>query len=175
MSAPRVLERCDELARRSEAEGMITRWYGSRSLLQAADVVAGWMEDAGLAVRRDAVGNVVGRIGGPGREGTFVLGSHIDTVLDAGRYDGPLGVLVAIEAADDVGRDLPFALEVVAFADEEGGRFPLTYLGSRGWAGDLTPDDAELQNGLGERLGDAARAMGGNPDAIGTRSAPRSR
>ena len=172
MSAPRVLERCDELARRSEAEGMITRWYGSRSLLQAADVVAGWMEDAGLAVRRDAVGNVVGRIGGPGREGTFVLGSHIDTVLDAGRYDGPLGVLVAIEAADDVGRDLPFALEVVAFADEEGGRFPLTYLGSRGWAGLLTADDGAVTDSDGTPLADAVRAMGGDPERLGERSAP---
>jgi len=170
MSAVRVLERCDELARLSEESGMITRWYGSRSLVEAADLVAGWMEEAGLAVRRDAVGNVIGRRGDGG--GTFVLASHIDTVRDAGRYDGPLGVLLGIEAADAVGGEPGFALEVVAFADEEGGRFPLTYLGSRGWAGDLTSDDAELQNGLGERLGDAARAMGGNPDAIGTRSAP---
>ena len=61
---------------------------------------------------------MIGRLGdGPG---TFVLGSHIDTVRDAGRYDGPLGVLLAIEAAAAVG-ELPFALEVVSFADEEGG------------------------------------------------------
>jgi len=149
---------------------MITRWYGSRSLVEAADLVAGWMEEAGLAVRRDAVGNVIGRRGDG--EGTFALASHIDTVRDAGRYDGPLGVLLAIEAAAAVGGEPAFALEVVAFADEEGGRFPLTYLGSRGWAGDLTSDDVELQNGLGERLGDAARAMGGDPGAIAARSAP---
>ena len=170
MSAERALQRCDELARLSEEEGMITRWYGSASLLEAADAVAGWMEEAGLAVRRDAVGNVIGRVGdGPG---TFVLGSHVDTVRDAGRYDGPLGVLLAIEAAEAVGGELPYALEVVAFADEEGGRFPLTYLGSRGWAGDLTADDAALTNGLGEKLCDAARALGGDANAIGTRSAP---
>jgi allantoate deiminase len=71
-----------------------------------------------------------------------------------------------------VGAELPFALEVVAFADEEGGRFPLTYLGSRGWSGDLTPQDATVTNALGESLGDAARATGGDPDAFGTRSAP---
>ena len=167
--AKRILERCDELARLSEEQGMIARWYGSPSLVAAADTVAGWMEEAGLAVRRDAVGNVIGR-----REagaGTFVLGSHIDTVCDAGRYDGPLGVLLAIEAAEAAG-ELPFSLEVVAFADEEGGRFPVTYLGSRGWAGLLGPEDAALTNGLGEVLGDAARAMGGDPDAFGTRSAP---
>ena len=170
MTARRILERCDELARFTEEEGMITRWYGSRSLVRAADAVAGWMEQAGLAVRRDAVGNVIGHRGDG--EGTFVLGSHIDTVRDAGRYDGPLGVLLAIEAAEATGGELPFALEVVAFADEEGGRFPLTYLGSRGWAGDLTEHDAALANGLGEVLGDAALAMGGDPDAFGTGSAP---
>jgi allantoate deiminase len=170
VSAGRILARCDELARFTEEEGMITRWYGSPSLLAAADAVAGWMEEAGLAVRRDAVGSVIGRVGeGPG---TFVLGSHVDTVRDAGRYDGPLGVLLGIEAADGVGGELPFALEVVAFADEEGGRFPLTYLGSRGWTGDLEPGDAARANGLGEVLGDAARAMGGDPGAFGTRSAP---
>jgi allantoate deiminase len=170
VSAERVLERCDEFAQLSEEQGMIARWYGSASLLDAADTVTGWMEDAGLTVRRDSVGNVIGRR--EGGEGTFVLGSHIDTVRDAGRYDGPLGVLLAIEAADAVGGELPYALEVVAFADEEGGRFPLSFLGSRGWAGLLTWEDAGITNGLGEKLGDAARAMGGDPDAFGTRSAP---
>jgi allantoate deiminase len=164
------MQRCDALARLSEEPGKITRWYGSRSLVAAADTVAGWMEQAGLAVRRDTVGNVIGRREGAGA-GTFVLGSHIDTVRDAGRYDGPLGVVLAIEAAEAVG-ELPLALEVVAFADEEGGRFPLTYLGSRGWAGLLAADDATVTNGLGESLGDAARTMGGRPDAFGARSAP---
>jgi allantoate deiminase len=169
VSARRILERCDELALLTEEEAMITRWYGSGSLARASDLVAGWMEEAGLEVRRDSVGNVIGRR--EGGAGTFVLGSHVDTVRDAGRYDGPLGVILAIEAVAAAGA-LPFSLEVVAFADEEGGRFPLTYLGSRGWAGLLTPEDATIVNGLGEPLGAAARAMGGEPDAFGTRSAP---
>jgi allantoate deiminase len=171
MSAERILARCDELAGLSEEEGLLTRWYGSRSLVAAADLVAGWMEQAGLAVRRDAVGNVIGRRAGD-REGAFVLGSHIDTVRDAGRYDGPLGVVLAIEVAERMA-DLHYGLEVVAFADEEGGRFPLTYLGSRGWGGLLEPADAEVTNGLGEVLGEAAQAMGGNPDDFGTRFAPK--
>src|SRR5205823_8187488 len=124
-----------------------------RSLVRAADAVARWMEEAGLIVRHDAVGNVIGRAGEGA--GTFVLGSHIDTVRDAGRYDGPLGVLLAIEVAEAVGGELPYALEVVAFADEEGGRLPLSYLGSRGWAGDPEPGDGALSNGLGESPGDA--------------------
>ncbi len=171
MSAARVLQRCDELARFTEETGKITRWYGSRSLVDAADAVAGWMEAAGLAVRRDAVGNVIGRAGDG--EGTFVLGSHIDTVRDAGRYDGPLGVLLAIEAAEATAGELPFALEVVAFADEEGGRFPLTYLGSRAWAGDLEAQDAAITNALGESLGGAAQVMRGDAGAVGTGSAPQ--
>ncbi len=169
MSAGRALERCDELARFTEEEGRITRWYGSRALVRALDAVAGWMEEAGLTVRRDAVGNVIGRIGdGPG---TFVLGSHVDTVRDAGRYDGPLGVLLAIEAAEAAG-ELPFALEVVAFADEEGGRFPLSFLGSRGWAGLLDAGDGAVTDSEGTTLAEAVRAMGGDPAALGTRSAP---
>jgi allantoate deiminase len=170
VSARRVLQRCDELARFTEEDGMITRWYGSPALLRALDSVAEWMEAAGMTVRRDAVGNVIGRIGGG--EGTFVLGSHIDTVRDAGRYDGPLGVLLAIEAAEAAGGELSIVLEVVAFADEEGGRFPLTYLGSRGWAGLLTPEDGALTDSDGATLAEAARAMSGDPESLGTRSAP---
>ena len=170
MTASRVLERCDELARFTEEHGMIMRWYGSEALVRALDAVASWMEAAGLTVRRDAVGNVIGRKGRG--EGTFVLGSHVDTVRDAGRYDGPLGVLLAIEAAEAVGEELPFALEVVAFADEEGGRFPLSFLGSRGWAGDLAPEDARITDSDGTPLGEAIRAVGGDPGALGDRSAP---
>ncbi len=168
MSAGRILARCDELAGFSEEEGLITRWYGSQSLVRAADAVAGWMEEAGLTVRRDAVGNVIGRTGDG--EATFVLASHIDTVRDAGRYDGPLGVILAIEAAGRAG-DLPFALEVVAFADEEGGRFPLTYLGSRGWAGLLSPADGAVTDSDGTPLAEAVEAMGGAPSTLGERSA----
>jgi allantoate deiminase len=170
VSAGRALERCDDLARFTEEEGLITRWYGSRALVQASEAVIGWMEDAGLAVRRDAVGNVIGRLGQG--TGTLVLGSHIDTVRDAGRYDGPLGVLLAIEAAKAVGADVPFALEVVSFADEEGLRFPLTYLGSRGWAGLLSAQDGGLADASGVTLAKAMRAMGGEPEALGARSAP---
>jgi allantoate deiminase len=171
MSGERILARCDELARLSEEEGLLTRWYGSQSLAAAADLVASWMEDAGLEVRRDAVGNVIGRRAGAG-EGTFVLGSHIDTVRDAGGFDGPLGVILAIEAAEAVG-ELPYALEVTAFIDEEGAPFPtITYLGSSAWAGLLSPGDAALTDSEGGTFGDAIRAMGGDPERLGERSAP---
>ncbi|HEX3453166.1 MAG TPA: M20 family metallo-hydrolase [Gaiellaceae bacterium] len=171
MSAERILVRCNELARLSEEEGLLTRWYGSQSLAAAADLVAEWMERAGLEVRRDAVGNVIGRRVGGG-EGTFVLGSHIDTVRDAGRFDGPLGVILAIEAAEAVS-DPRCALEVTAFIDEEGGLFSsVTYLGSSGWAGLLSPDDAALTDSEGGTFGDAILAMGGDPARLAERSAP---
>jgi allantoate deiminase len=170
MSADRVLQRCDELARLSEEDGLLTRWYGSQSLVRAAELVAGWMEEAGLEVRHDVLGNVIGRV--DGGAGTFTLGSHIDTVRDAGKYDGPLGVILAIEAAAATRGGLPFALEVVVFADEEGGRFPITYLGSRGWAGLLSPADGEVPDSDGAPLAGAVRAMGGDAAALGARSAP---
>jgi allantoate deiminase len=89
-SAASVLERCDLLAGISEERGLIFHLYGSRAIQDANDLVAGWMPDAGMSVRSDPIGNVIGRY--EGTEGkTNVLASHLDTVRDAGRYDGPLG------------------------------------------------------------------------------------
>src|SRR5579872_2824423 len=91
--AATVLERCDDLAAFSEEDGRLTRRFATTALWQAGDATRDWMEAAGMAVRRDAIGNLIGRLG-DGR--TLVIGSHLDTVRDAGRYDGALGVLVAI-------------------------------------------------------------------------------
>jgi len=114
-TAAEVLARADELAAISEEDGRLTRGFATPALARAGDLVATWMEDAGLTVRRDAVGNVIGRVGaGP----PLVLGSHIDTVPDAGRYDGPLGVLAALAVVERVAtHGGGNSLEVVAFAD----------------------------------------------------------
>jgi allantoate deiminase len=144
-----VLARCDELAAFSEEPERLTRRFGTPAWRAAGDAVAGWMRAAGMTVRRDAVGNVIGRReGGPG---TLLLGSHLDTVVDAGRYDGALGVLAAIAAVERAG-DLPHAVEVYGFADEEGVRFPTAYLGSGAVAGALP--GVELRDRDGVRLGD---------------------
>ena len=166
--ATTVLERCDALAAFSDDPGRLTRRFATPAWRAAGDAVEGWMREAGMATRRDAIGNVIGRVEAGG-EGTFLLGSHLDTVVDAGRFDGPLGILVAIAAVQrlrDEGREPPFALEVVAFADEEGVRYGTAYLGSAALAGTL--DEAFLQrtdvNAI--TMAEAIMTIGGDPDAL---------
>ncbi|MFI5052678.1 MAG: hydantoinase/carbamoylase family amidase [Acidimicrobiales bacterium] len=126
------------------------------------------MRDAGMSVRRDQLGNLRGRYDGSG-EAALLLGSHLDSVRDAGRYDGPLGVMVAIAAVERLhraDRRLPFGIEVLAFADEEGMRFGSTYLGSRAVAGTLEPHDLERRDADGIAVADAIRSFGGDPERV---------
>jgi allantoate deiminase len=168
--AQRTMARADTLATLTEEPGRITRPYGTPSLVRAADDVSTWMQDAGMTVRADAVGNVIGRWEPTDASaGTLVLGSHIDSVRNAGRYDGPLGVLVAIAAVEqlrarDVG--LTYAVEIVAFVDEEGLRYVTSYLGSRVYTGLFDVVELDEVDGDGVALRDAVRAQGGDPDAI---------
>src|SRR3954449_957045 len=99
--AASVLERCARLGAISEEPGLLVRRYGTPAMREATDVVAGWMGEAGLTVREDAVGNLIGRREGaaPGAP-ALVLGSHLDTVRDAGRYDGALGVLAGLAGGE---------------------------------------------------------------------------
>jgi allantoate deiminase len=167
-----VMERCDLLARCSEEADRLTRRFATPALDEARILVERWMREAGLATRRDPLGNLIGRRSGEGP--ALVLGSHIDTVRDAGRYDGALGVLVALACAERMrGQELPFTLEVVAFADEEGVRYGTGYLGSAVPAGRFEQAWFELVDGDGTTLADAVRGWGGDPKAIaGARRRP---
>jgi allantoate deiminase len=156
-----VLERCDALAACSEEPDRLTRRFATPALRAAGDLVAGWMRSAGLSVQRDAVGNVIGRRGGAGP--AVVLGSHLDTVRDAGRYDGMLGVLVALACAELAG---PGSLEVIAFADEEGVRFGTAYLGSAAVAGRFDRGWLERRDEAGVSMRDALLEFGGDPSAL---------
>jgi hydantoinase/carbamoylase family amidase len=158
------MQRADELAACTEVAGEITRPYGSASLVRAGALIEGWMRDAGLEVRRDAAGNVIGRRGPTGAP-AMLLGSHFDSVRNAGRYDGPLGILVALAAA---GRTAASALpiEVIAFSDEEGMRFRSSFLASRAWAGLMPPEELEITDETGVTLAEAMRASGGDPAAV---------
>jgi allantoate deiminase len=162
--ATTVLQRCDALAAFSEDDDRLTRRFATPALRAAGDAVAGWMREAGMATRRDAIGNAIGRLEGGGH-GTLLMGSHLDTVRDAGRYDGPLGVLVAIAGAQrlrDEGGELPFALEVLAFADEEGVRYGTAYLGSSVVAGRFDRALLERRDADGIAMAEAIAAFGGD-------------
>jgi allantoate deiminase len=131
---------------------------------RAADRVAGWMREAGLDVGEDALGTVRGRLAGPKR---LLIGSHIDTVIDAGKYDGPFGVIAGILAAGHFrGRRLPFGIDVLAFGDEEGSRFPATLSSSSACAGIFRPENLQLADRDGVTLAGAIRAYGKSPDDI---------
>src|SRR5581483_1682394 len=160
-----VFLRCEELARFTEEPGRLTRRFGTPALREAGETVAGWMREAGMTVHRDAIGNVIGRR--TAGERTLLLGSHLDTVPNAGRYDGMLGVLVAI-AAVQAAPDLPYSVEVYGFADEEGTRFQTAYLGSGVVAGRFDADDLERRDADGVSMRDALLAFGGDPEALGT-------
>jgi allantoate deiminase len=163
-----VIERCHYLARCSEEPDAITRPFASEAMRCAHELVGDWMREAGMAVRRDNTGNLRGRFEGAG-ETTLLLGSHLDSVRNAGKYDGPLGIAVAIAAVQrlhDAGKRLPFAIEVLAFADEEGLRFGSTYLGSRAVAGTFDATDLDLIDAGGVTMRNAIQTFGGDPDRI---------
>ena len=164
------MERCGKLASISEEQDSITRPYGSEAMREVNDLVAGWMREAGMETREDAFGNLIGFYEGTG-EKTLVLGSHLDTVRDAGRYDGILGVMVAlacVEGLRDRGEPLPYSIEMVAFADEEGLRFGTTFLGSSVYAGAFDERLLDLEDAGGVTLSEAVRDFGGDPEALGS-------
>jgi allantoate deiminase len=163
--AAAVLKRCDELAAFSEEAGRLTRRFATPALARAGATVGEWMNAAGLTVRRDAIGNVIGRLGRDDRK-TLLIGSHLDTVRDAGRYDGALGVLIGIACIEllcDRGTVLPYAIEVVAFADEEGVRYGTSYLGSRTFAGGFEDGWLERRDDGGVTM---REALGASVDGI---------
>jgi allantoate deiminase len=167
-TAETVMERCDALAACTDEPGRLTRPFASEAMRRAQAYVQEWMQGAGMTVRRDNIGNLRGRYEGT-RHSTLLLGSHLDSVRDAGKYDGPLGVLVAIavvQRLQDEARRLPFAIEVLAFADEEGLRYGSTYLGSRAFSGAFDPTDMERTDAAGITMADAIRSFGGDPDRI---------
>jgi allantoate deiminase len=128
------------------------------------------MREGGMQARLDAIGNVVGRYEAerPARP-CLMLGSHLDTVRDAGKYDGMLGVVTAIECVHALHAKkerLPFAIEVVGFGDEEGVRFGTTLLGSRAIAGTLDPKILDTPDAAGKTIAAALREFGLDPSAL---------
>ena len=162
-----LMQRLDALACCSDGEGVLTRLYLSPSHARAVALLRGWMEQAGLVTRLDAAATLIGRLEGPPGARTLLLGSHIDSVRDAGRYDGNFGVLAGLAALEQLARAgvrLPFAVELLAFGDEEGVRFALTMTGSRACAGTLDIEhQLAAQDRDGVSLREALQAFGCDP------------
>ena len=156
----RAVDRCDELGLPpfSDSADGLTRTYLSPAYCSAQDRLAQWMAEAGMAVRRDPAMNLIGRYEGHDPDApALLIGSHLDSVRNAGRYDGPLGIMLGIEVvaaltAQNV--QLPFAIEVIAFGDEEGSRFPAAMLTSRAVAGTLDPATLDVRDAQGVALAD---------------------
>jgi allantoate deiminase len=183
VAARRVMARCDELARISATPGSVERVYLSPEHARVNRLAAEWMREAGMTTWQDAVGNQFGRIDRAGAGGApdpaspaLLLGSHLDTVPDAGRYDGIVGVLMALEVVrllrSPAPRDeastvpLPFALEIVAFSDEEGTRFGKALLGSSAVAGQWNDDWWALTDADGTTLREAFLEFGLDPGRV---------
>ena len=164
------MQRCDVLGACSEEPDRLTRPFASDAMRRAHEYVASWMREAGMAVRKDNVGNLLGRYeSATGGSSTLLIGSHLDSVRGAGRYDGPLGVMVALAAVQRLhqnGVRLPFVVEVVGFADEEGLRYGTPYLGSRSLAGGLDEADLGLADAKGVTMAQAIHSFGGDPKRI---------
>jgi hydantoinase/carbamoylase family amidase len=165
-----VMARLDALAQFTETPGQLTRLYLTPEHKAAALQVRVWMEEAGMSARMDAVGNVVGRYeGGTPEAPALLLGSHIDTVRNAGKYDGNFGVVAAIQAVAELnakGVRPDFAIEVLAFGDEEGVRFPVTLTGSRTVAGVLNASALDAEDADRISVREALQRFGLNPFQI---------
>jgi allantoate deiminase len=137
--AEKVLRRCEMLATCSDETGMISRTFMSSAMARCNAMTAEWMQAAGMQVSLDEAANLRGIYPGDSADAPrLVIGSHLDTVPDAGRYDGVLGVMIGLALVESLdGRPLPFSIEVIGFSDEEGTRFGVPFIGSRAIVGTL--------------------------------------
>ncbi len=177
MLGDEIVSRINQLGAISETGEHLARIFLSPEHRVAADLILSWMRDAGMAAHLDAIGNVCGRYEGerPGLP-CLMLGSHYDTVRDAGKWDGPLGVITAIACVADLNRRgvrLPFAVEVVGFSDEEGVRFASTLLGSRAVAGTFDEAVLHARDRAGVTMREAMLQFGLDPDQIGAAARTR--
>jgi allantoate deiminase len=162
----RPVARCDALGVTPFSEDLeiLNRPYLTESHRRSLELVRMWMIAAGMSVRLDPLGNLIGRYeASDANAKSLLIGSHIDTVRDGGRYDGALGVMLGIECVDALNtaeRRLPFAIEVIAFGDEEGSRFPASMLCSRGIAAGVSADALELTDQDGVTLREALTRFG---------------
>lgn len=161
-----IKERLDLLASFSDRSDCLCREFGSNATMEVNALVVNWMKEAGLLSRVDNIGNVRGYSDNK-KEQTFLMGSHLDTVLDAGKFDGPLGVLIAIDQAQHMNYDsFPYNFEVAGFSNEEGLRYSQCYLGSLTVAGGFKQEWLSSMDSNQVPLEQAIDAIGGKPSRL---------
>ena len=169
--ARQVMHRIDELSAISETPGILTRRYLTAEHRRANELVGHWMSGAGMDTWQDAAGNIIGRYdSAQGNAPALIIGSHLDTVVNAGKFDGILGVLcgvACVQALFQTGRRLTYPIEVIGFADEEGARFGTTYLGSRAVTGQLDSSTFKQTDAAGISFRQALADFGLDADQIG--------
>ncbi|WP_019241899.1 MULTISPECIES: allantoate amidohydrolase [Bacillus] len=167
ISGKRIFERAEELASCSCSSIGVTRLPFTEESAKAGILIEKWMNEAGMTVRKDGLNNIIGRYEGENPDAPIlIIGSHLDTVIEGGKYDGMLGVITGIEVVQslfDSGIILDHPIEVVGFCDEEGVRFHSTFLGSRAIAGTLTDVDLERKDEDGISIAEALKTIGINP------------
>ena len=166
--ADRIIARCREIAAASEVPGEITRTFLSPQVHQVHALLRGWMEAAEMSVAVDAIGNLRGVSHGLIPDSPrLIIGSHLDTVPDAGAFDGILGVVLGIALVEELhGQRLPFAIEVIGFSEEEGVRFSKPFLGSLALVGRLNGNLLALKDVQGITVEQSIRNFGLDPASI---------
>jgi len=168
--AAKVQQRIQEIASFSEKGHFINRIFETKSFFECSNKIISWMQETGLETRIDNIGNVRGilRSNNPAAK-TFVIASHFDTTFNAGKYDGVLGILMGMDIIENIiknGISLPFHIEVIAFSEEEGVRFPTGYLGSKVVSGTFKNKMLELTDDKGNTLSHVLQLMNFNRDRI---------
>ena len=159
--------RLEQIAKISETEAGVTRLPWTSHHRDALTLIRDWMEDAGLSVSLDAAGTLSGRASVAEDRPLLLMGSHQDSVRNGGRFDGIMGIALACLAARRLRNrwdTLPFGIEVLAFADEEGVRFPTALIGPRALAGTLDTGVFNMIDEGGVAMGDAMRQFGLDPE-----------
>ncbi|SFZ89351.1 allantoate deiminase [Flaviramulus basaltis] len=166
----RIINRLEQLGSISDNSDCLSRFFGTNAHSKAKDLLVLWMQQAGLKVLCDNIGNVRGIYKSNVENAKhFVIGSHYDTVFNAGKFDGPLGIIMGIEIAQRLikeNKDLPFHLNIISFSDEEGSRFNTAYLGSSALAGEFKQDWLLRKDDSGKTLSDTIRNYSENFEAI---------
>lgn len=164
-------KRLAEIALCSEDREGVTRLPFTPQHHAANKVICGWMRQAGLTPSLDAAATLIGRSHQDDRRAAVLIGSHQDSVRHGGRYDGIMGVALGCLAMEKLRHDgvaLPYPVEVLAFADEEGVRFPTALVGPRALAGTLDQSVLEMRDKDGVSVTQGLASFGGRPAEIPT-------